>query len=115
MRYYKQGFHQKGSISKFFGAQLGFFKLVWKAVTDRGDAVPCRKVSCSMLGQKWNYCKIWRTSVSEYWYRWLTLFTFSWQANEFKIQLGVWFVTRMYEKKTPMFKSYTLWVRWGFT
>ena len=109
MPYNKQGFYQEGSISKFSPARLGSFKSVWKAVTDR-DAVPGRKVSCPLLGQKRNYCNIWRTSVSEHCYRWLTLFTIFWYANDFKIYVGAWFVTRMYEKNT-----YTLWVRWGFT
>ena len=58
MQYYKQGFHQKVRISKFSGARLGSFKSVWKAVTERGDALSGRKVSCPMLEQKRNYCNI---------------------------------------------------------
>ena len=73
--------------------------LVHEAVTNRGDAVPGRKISCLILGQQWHYCNIWRTWVNEYCYRGLTLFTFLRQANEFKMLVGVWVVTRMYEKK----------------
>ena len=80
------------------------------------------------LVQCWSKSETIATSVSECCYRWLTLFTFFWQAKEFKIYVVVWFVTIMYGKKTPTFKpfvwqkninkvshTYTLWVRWGFT
>ena len=81
LQYNKQGFHRKGNITKLSDVRLESFGSIWKTVTDRGDAVPGSKASSPKLRHKWNYCNILQTLVREYCYRWLTLFTFSWQAK----------------------------------